>query len=305
MNIFDNIAKNVKKATVPAIESLTETEIDGLAMAATTSEDYDTLGAAMEAMGVETAYKKSKINTDELTDKEIQQLYEAGMEDEDPDDYEDPYAEEAIIDGYIEEAYEDEADEAIDGLTADDLEDIDDDLEDATESFTESEDDIAEEAARKSSPEEDKYLKKFLDENNFKKIKSNLSYEEAKAQYEETLRKAKEFQEQMAIARRERTIDERVKKAEENKKARKLEVEQKNAASISTKAKNAASSVATKLNSKIGSSMSKDEFKKKIAELDKKMEEAKKNGTVEDRITIAEEKRKLRRLAVESFSECP
>lgn len=133
MNIFDNIAKNVRKATVPAVESLTETEINGLAVAATTSEEYDTIGAAMEAIGVETAYKEDKVKKDELTDKEIQQLYEAGMEDEDPDDYEDPLAEEAIIDGYIEEAYAAEADDALNALSEEDLEDIEDD--DATESY--------------------------------------------------------------------------------------------------------------------------------------------------------------------------
>ena len=133
MNIFDNIAKNVRKATVPAVESLTETEIDGLAMAATTNEDYDTIGAAMEAIGVETVYKEDKIKKEDLTEKEIQQLYAAGMEDEDPDDYEDPYTEEAIIDGYIEEAYAAEADDALGALSEEDLEDIEDD--DATESY--------------------------------------------------------------------------------------------------------------------------------------------------------------------------
>lgn len=133
MNIFDNIAKNVRKATVPAVESLTENEIDGLAMAATTNEDYDTIGAAMEAIGVETVYKEEKVKKEELTEKEIRQLYEAGMEDEDPDDYEDPLAEEAIIDGYIEEAYAAEADDALGALSEEDLEDIEDD--DATESY--------------------------------------------------------------------------------------------------------------------------------------------------------------------------
>lgn len=127
MNIFDNIAKNVRRAQVPAVESLTESEIDGLTFAATTNEDYDTLGAAMEAMGVKTAYKEEKVDKDDLTESEIRQLYNDGMEDEDPDDYEDPYTEETIIDGYIDEAYADEADEALGELTEEDLEDIEDD----------------------------------------------------------------------------------------------------------------------------------------------------------------------------------
>ena len=127
MNIFDNIAKNVKKATVPAVESLTEKEIDGLAFTATTNEDYDTLGAAMEALGVETVYAEEKVDKDDLSPEELHQLSSAGMEDEDPDDYEDEETVEMLVDGYIDEAYADEASDAIDELTAEDLEDIEDD----------------------------------------------------------------------------------------------------------------------------------------------------------------------------------
>lgn len=179
MNIFDNIAKNVRKATVPAVESLTETEIDGLAMAATTNEDYDTIGAAMEAIGVETVYKEDKLKKEDLTEKEIQQLYAAGMEDEDPDDYEDPYTEEAIIDGYIEEAYAAEADDALGALSEEDLEDIDDD--DATESYLllAGSEDIAEEAfgdsdMKHAEAEIQKKIKPKRDEINkeFKKLAS-------------------------------------------------------------------------------------------------------------------------------------
>lgn len=179
MSIFDNIAKNVRKATVPAVESLTETEIDGLAMAATTNEDYDTIGAAMEAIGVETVYKEDKVKKEDLTEKEIQQLYAAGMEDEDPDDYEDPYTEEAIIDGYIEEAYAAEADDALGALSEEDLEDIDDD--DATESYLllAGSEDIAEEAfgdsdMKHAEAEIQKKIKPKRDEINkeFKKLAS-------------------------------------------------------------------------------------------------------------------------------------
>lgn len=203
MNIFDNIAKNVRKAQVPAVESLTESEIDGLTFAATTNEDYDTLGAAMEAMGVKTAYKEEKVDKDDLTESEIRQLYNAGMEDEDPDDYEDPYTEETIIDGYIDEAYADEADEALGELTEEDLEDIEDD--EGTESYLSAVDfeDIAEEGYKphrlskmmKASIQEkkDDEYRKSMDEYRYRKIDdiSKSSDEEVEKKYDELVRNIK------------------------------------------------------------------------------------------------------------------
>lgn len=191
MNIFDNIAKNVRKAQVPAVESLTESEIDGLAFAATTNEDYDTLGTAMEAMGVKTAYKEEKVDKDDLTEAEIRQLYDAGMEDEDPDDYEDPYTEETIIEGYIDEAYAEEADEALGELTEEDLEDIEDD--EGMESYLSAEDfeDIAEEGFfgkiknNKEAKEKLKLANKFIsvEEKKIRKLLSDYSKQINKKEY--------------------------------------------------------------------------------------------------------------------------
>jgi len=140
MNIFDQIAKNVQRSSVPAIESLTEAEIDGMIV---TESEEDTIGMAMEAMGIPVMYKEDKVDESELTAKEIEQLYRAGIEDEDEDDYEDEETLEMIVDNYIEEAYMQEEQDALGELSESDLEDIDDDFDDGLEAYVRLDDEPA------------------------------------------------------------------------------------------------------------------------------------------------------------------
>ena len=132
MSLFDKIVKSVNDTIEPGLESLVNTEIDGMAVNDDSfDEDATMLEDAMEALGVDTVYAEEEL-PDDLSKEEIEALSKAGASEEDEEDYEDDdESSEDLIDGYIDEVYGDEAEDALGVLSEQDLEDIEDDFSDA------------------------------------------------------------------------------------------------------------------------------------------------------------------------------
>lgn len=132
MSLFDKIVKSVNDTIEPGLESLVNTEIDGMAVNDDSfDEDATMLEDAMEALGVDTVYAEEEL-PDDLSKEEIEALSKAGASEEDEEDYEDDdESSEDLIDGYIDEVYGDEAEDALGVLSEQDLADIEDDFSDA------------------------------------------------------------------------------------------------------------------------------------------------------------------------------